>query len=55
MVKVVGVGCPERVVGGGGVNSILHFQFERGGDGDEMLPKDEAEAASSSWLYAKET
>jgi hypothetical protein len=39
MVKVVGVGCPERVVGGGDVNSILHFQFKRGGDGMKCYQK----------------
>jgi hypothetical protein len=41
----LGVDSPGRVVGGGGVDSMLQFHVERGRRRDEALPKDEAEAA----------
>jgi hypothetical protein len=37
---------------GDGADSMLRFQLEMGGD--EALPKDKAETASSSWLNGKE-
>jgi hypothetical protein len=43
-------GYPGRVVGGGGADLMLQFWLERGG----ALPKDEAEAESSSWFHGKE-
>jgi hypothetical protein len=41
----LGVNSPGRVVGGGGVDSMLRFHVERGRRRDEALPEDEAEAA----------
>jgi hypothetical protein len=41
-----------RMFCGGGADSMLRFQLEV--VGDDALPKDKAETASSSWLNGKE-
>jgi hypothetical protein len=46
-------GCLGRVANGGGVDSILQFRLE-GRWWYATLLKDEAELASSSWLYGEE-
>jgi hypothetical protein len=49
----VGVGGPKKVACNTGVDSMLQFWLERGRRRDDALPKDETEAARSSWLKGK--